>query len=83
MNLEQRTAALLAVVGDYRAQRCAELLDPAHAQAHALVTTALREARRRVRTAIGEERKRLAVATAAAAVQLATERRRVTQRRAA
>ncbi|MDZ7653855.1 MAG: hypothetical protein U5L03_15535 [Burkholderiaceae bacterium] len=83
MNLEQRTAALLAVVADYRAQRCAELLDPAHAQARALLTSALREARRRVRTAIGEERKRLAVAVAAAAAQLATERRLVTQRRAA
>lgn len=83
MNLEQRTAALLAVVADYRAQRCAELLDPAHAQARALVTAALREARRRVRTAIGEERKRLAAAVADAAAQLATERRLVSQRRAA
>lgn len=83
MNLEQRTAALLAVVAEYRAQRCAELLDPARAQARALVAGALREARRRVRTAIGEERKRLAAALAAAEAQLATERRLVTQRRAA
>ena len=83
MNLEQRTAALLDVVAEYRRQRCAELLDPARAQVRALVATALHEARRRVRTAIGEERKRLATAVAAAEAQLATDRRLVTQRRAA
>jgi len=81
MNLEQRTEALLAVVAEYRSQRCAELLEPARAQAHALAAGALREARRRVRTAIGEERKRLADAIAAAQAKLATERRLVTQRR--
>lgn len=83
MNLEQRTAALLAVVAEYRAQRCNELLEPARAQARATVAAALREARRRVRTAIGEERKRAAAAIAAAEAQLATERRLVAQRRSA
>lgn len=83
MNLEQRTAALLAVVETYRQERCAALLDPARAQARALVASALREARRRVRTAIGEERRRLASVLAAAEAQLATERRLTQQRRAA
>jgi hypothetical protein len=83
MNLEQRAAALLAVVAEYRSQRCAELLDPAREQVRALVMGALREARRRVRTALGEERKRLAAAVAAVEAQLATERRLVTQRRSA
>lgn len=80
MNLEQRTAALLAVVAEYRRERCAQLLDPARAQARAQVATALRDARRRVRTAIDEERKRLAQAAAAAAAQLATEQRLAQQR---
>lgn len=83
MNLEQRTAALLAVVADARRERCAQLLAPARAQAQALVASALREARRRVRTAIDEERKRLALTQAAAAAQLATEQRLAQQRLAA
>jgi hypothetical protein len=83
MNLEQRTAALLAVVEAYREERCAALLNPARAQARALMASALREARRRVRTAIGEERRRLATVLAAAEAQLATERRLTMQRRAA
>ena len=83
MNLEQRTTALLAVVAEYQAQRCAELLEPARAQARSLVAAALREARRRVRTAIAAERARQAAALAAAEAQLATARRLVTQRRAA
>lgn len=83
MNLEQRTAALLAVVAEYRRQRCAELLEPARAQAHAAVAAALHEARRRVHTALGKERKRVSAEVAAAEAQLATERRLVGQRRAA
>jgi hypothetical protein len=82
MNLEQRTLALLAVVADYRQQRCAELLDPARRQVQEQVAAALREARRRVRTAIAEERKHSAAALAAAEAQLATERRLAQQRRA-
>lgn len=83
MNLEQRTAALLDVVQAYRDERCAALLEPARAQARALVAGALREARRRVRTAIGEERRRMAIVLTAAQAQLATERRLTLQRRAA
>lgn len=81
MKLEQRTAALLRVVADYRAQRCAELLTPARAQAQALVAGALRDARRRVHTALVEERRRAAAAIAAAEAQLATETRLAAQRR--
>ncbi|MCU0950950.1 MAG: hypothetical protein MUC68_07755 [Burkholderiaceae bacterium] len=83
MNLEQRTLALLAVVAEYRQQRCAALLDPARQQVREQVVAALRDARRRVRTAIAEERKRSAAALAAAQAQLATERRLAQQRRAA
>ncbi len=60
MNLEQRTAALLELVEQYRARRFAELLEPAQAEARQVVRAALAEARRRVHTAIVEERKRYA-----------------------
>lgn len=82
MNLQQRTQALLAVVQDWRSRRCAELLEPAEAQAREIVRGALVEARRRVRTAIAEERGRMAAALAAAEARLATERRLAAQRRA-
>jgi hypothetical protein len=82
MNLEQRTRALLALVEEYRGRRCAELLDPADAQAREIVRTAIAEARRRVRTAIEEERQRVAAELGAAEAALATERRLVAQRRA-
>lgn len=82
MNLEQRTQALLAVVEEFRRRRCAELLEPADAQAREIVRGALAEARRRVRTAIEEERSRTAAELGAAEARLATERRLATQRRA-
>lgn len=82
MNLEQRTRALLAVVDEFRSRRCAELLEPADAQAREIVRGALAEARRRVRTAIEEERARMAGELAAAEARLATERRLAAQRRA-
>jgi hypothetical protein len=82
MNLQERTQALLAVVDEYRRRRCAELLEPADAQARAIVRDALAEARRRVRTAIAEERQRVAAEVAAAEARLATERRLAAQRRA-
>lgn len=82
MNLEQRTQALLAVVEEFRSRRCAELLEPADAQAREIVRGALAEARRRVRTAIEEERARMASELGAAEARLATERRLATQRRA-
>jgi F0F1-type ATP synthase membrane subunit b/b' len=79
--LEQRTAALLALVEDYRARRCAELLDPARSQARDLLRHARAEGRQRVHTTIGEARQRLAGEVGAAQARLATERRLVEQRR--
>lgn len=82
MNLEERTQALLAVVEEFRRRRCAELLEPADAQARQIVRNALAEARRRVLTAIAEERQRIAAELAAAEARLATQRRLAAQRRA-
>ena len=82
MNLEQRTAALLELVEQYRARRFAELLDPAHAEARQILRTALAEARRRVHTAIVEERKRYALEVGAVEAALATDRRLSHQRHA-
>jgi hypothetical protein len=82
MNLEQRTAALLELVEQYRARRFAELLEPAQAEARQLVRAALSEARRRVHTAIVEERKRYAIEVGAVEAALATDRRLFQQRHA-
>ena len=82
LTLEQRTAALLALVEEFRSRRCAELLDPARRQARALLQSARAEGRQRVHTTIGEARQRLAGEVGAAQARLATERRLVEQRRA-
>src|SRR5512137_196490 len=82
MNLEQRTAALLELVDQYRARRFAELLEPAQAEARQVVRAALAEARRRVHTAIVEERKRYALEVSAVEAALATDRRLFQQRHA-
>ena len=82
MNLEQRTAALLELVEQYRARRFAELLEPAQAEARQVVRAALAEARRRVHTAIVEERKRYAIEVSAVEAALATDRRLFQQRHA-
>ena len=82
MTLAERTAALIATVDQYRAGRCAELLEPAAAQARTTVKGALSDARRRVTTAIDEERKRLRRDVGAVEASLATERRLVAQQRA-
>jgi hypothetical protein len=82
MTLAERTAALVATVEQYRAERCAELLQPAAAEARAIVKGALTDARRRVTTAIDEERKRLRRDVGAVEASLATERRLVAQQRA-
>jgi hypothetical protein len=83
LTLEQRTAALLALVEDYRARRCAELLEPAREQARAILRAARAEGRRRVHATVVEARQRLASEVAAAQARLATERRLAAQRRAA
>jgi hypothetical protein len=82
LTLEKRTAALLALVEDFRDRRCAELLDPAAEQARAILRSARAEGRRRVHTTIAEARQRLAGEIGAAQAQLATERRLAGQRRA-
>jgi F0F1-type ATP synthase membrane subunit b/b' len=82
LTLEQRTAALLALVEDYRARRCAELLDPARSQARTLLRNARAEGRQRVHTTVGEARQRLASEVGAAQARLATERRLAEQRHA-
>jgi hypothetical protein len=82
LTLEQRTAALLALVEDFRSRRCAELLDPAREQARALLRNARAAGRQRVHTTIAEARQRLAGEVGAAQARLATERRLVQQRRA-
>lgn len=82
LTLEQRKAALLMLVEDYRARRCAELLDPAREQARTLLRSARAEGRRRVHTTISEARQRLAGEVGAAQARLATERRLAAQRHA-
>ena len=82
LTLEQRTAALLALVEEYRARRCAELIEPAREQARTLLRSARAEGRRRVHTAISEARQRLAAEVGAAQARLATERRLTDQRHA-
>jgi hypothetical protein len=82
MNLEQRTAALLALIEQHREQRGQELMAPAREEARAAVRAALAEARQRVRRAIDEERKRRAAAIGRAEAALATELRQSRQRRA-
>ncbi|UCG96881.1 MAG: hypothetical protein JSW31_14990 [Burkholderiales bacterium] len=80
LTLEQRTAALLALVEEYRAKRCAELLEPAREQARALLRAARAEGRQRVHTTIAEARQRMANELGAAQARLATERRLAGQR---
>src|SRR5512137_1164197 len=82
LTLEQRTAALLALVEDFRSKRCAELLDPARSQARTLLRNARAEGRQRVHTTVGEARQRLASEVGAAQARLATERRLAEQRHA-
>jgi hypothetical protein len=82
LTLEQRTAALLALVEDYRARRCAALIEPAREQARSILRAARAEGRRRVHTAVAELRSRLAAEVGAAQARLATERRLAEQRQA-
>jgi hypothetical protein len=82
MNLEKRTTALLDLVERYKARRCAELLEPARAEAREVVRAAIADARRRVATAIEEERKRYAAEVGAVEASVVTERRLSTQRHA-
>lgn len=80
MNLDDRMKALLDLVEQFRARRCAELIEPARAEARETIRVALAESRRRVRTAIAEERKRYATEVGAVEAALATDRRLASQR---
>lgn len=82
MNLQQRTEALLALVEQFRATRCEQLLGPAQAQADGMLRSARNEARRRLHVTVTEERQRLAREVSAAQARLATERRAFAQQRA-
>jgi hypothetical protein len=82
MNLQQRTAALLDLVEQFQARRCAELLEPSQAEARATIRAALSDARRRVSTAIAEERKRRTLEVGAVEAALATDRRLAAQKHA-
>jgi hypothetical protein len=82
LTLEQRTAALLALVEQFRQTRCAELIEPAREQARGLLRSARAEGRRRVYTTISEARQRLAAEVGAAQARLATERRLAEQHHA-
>ncbi len=82
LTLEQRTAALLDLVEQFRARRRAELIDPAQEQARSLLRSARAEGRQRVHTTIAEARQRLASEVGAAQARLATDRRLAEQRRA-
>ena len=82
MKLADRTQALIDSVEVYRSERCVALLEPARAEARAVLRAALAEARRRVTTAIDEERKRMRREVGAVEASLATERRLVAQQRA-
>jgi len=82
LTLAQRTAALLALVEDHRARRCAALLDPARDEARSILRAARGEGRRRVHASVGELRQRLAAEVGAAQARAATERRLAEQRQA-
>jgi hypothetical protein len=82
MNLEQRTQALLALIDAHRTRRCAEILEPARAQAQAAVRAALAEARRRVQASLAEARALAAAEVGAAQARLATGQRLAAQRHA-
>jgi len=75
------TAALLALVEEDRARRCAQVRDEAERQAALLLQEARAAATSRVREALGREKRRLRDRLAACEAALATERRLHDQRR--
>jgi hypothetical protein len=80
MKVEERVAALIALVEAERATRCADALQSAHRQSSALLAGARRGARARVRAALAEERAAFAARVASAEARLATTRRMAQQR---
>lgn len=75
MSVSDQELALLRLVEEDRARRCAEILAAAESQAAELRRQAHREARERVRAALVEARERAQRQVAAAAVQLQTRQR--------
>ena len=81
MKLDDRAAALIALVEADRATRTAAVLDPAASDAREVLRHARKAARRRVATAIAEERAAFAARVGAAEARVATARRMADQRR--
>lgn len=82
MNLDERTRALLDLVGAHRAARCEELLSAARAKARVIRNEAYREARTRLREALARERERAAREIALTQAQFNTRARQHRQREA-
>ena len=83
MNVEQQTGALLALVEADRERQCAQILEPAQAQAESLGSQARAEALTQLRDAFAQQRSRRHDALAAALARLATQRRLNKQQRTA
>jgi hypothetical protein len=79
MKVDERVAALLALIEVDRAERCGDTLQSASRQSGALLAEARRAARARVRAAIAEERAAFAARVASAEARLATTRRMARQ----
>ena len=75
MTPDQQAQALIALVEQDRAARCAAILDEARQRAEALLRQARGEARARMRHAFEEERKRFREQVTAAQARLQTRRR--------
>ena len=83
MNVAQQTGALLALVEADRERQCAQILEPAQAQAESLGSHARAEALTQLRNAFAQQRSRRHDALAAAQARLATQRRLNEQQRTA
>jgi len=81
MRIEERAAALIALVESDRSSRMREIVEPAQNEARTGLARARREAKARVATAVAEERAAYRAKVAAAEARLATARRMVRQRR--
>lgn len=81
MKLDDRIAALLALVEDHRDKRSQELLAPASEEARRLAASARHAARARVGAAIATERAQYSSRVASAEARLATRRRMARQHR--
>ena len=83
MKVDDRAAALVALVESDRDARRHAIVEPAARESRAELAAARRDAKLRVGTAIAEERAAFSARVAAAEARLATARRMVRQRRLA